>query len=90
MIIINPVAKTKQARKETVKLTTLKGKTVGLFDNGWSSWQVILTEMEEILKQEHGAKDVVRRTIPLSSEAPEELIENAVKVCDLCVVGLGN
>jgi hypothetical protein len=90
MIIVNPVARPKQLNKEIVKLSTLRGKTVGVFNNGWASWGLILSEIERILVDKYESKEVKIWNIPLASEAPQELIDDAVKVCDLCIVGLGN
>lgn len=90
MKIISPVASPKNLKRETTKLLSLKGKNIGLFDNGWPSWTFIITEMEKIFKTEYEVNTVTKWSIPISSPPSDDLIEEASEASDICIVGLGN
>lgn len=90
MIVCNPVAKPKEVNRKTEKITTLEGKVLGLLNNGWPSWEILLTKMKTLLLEKYKVKDVKIVSIPLAAAAPEELIEKTADVFDICVVGLGN
>jgi hypothetical protein len=71
--------------------SSLRGKTVGLLDNGKACADRLLDELARLLQVEHGVARVVRRR-KASAYAPaaDELIGELAGAADLVVTGVGD
>jgi hypothetical protein len=89
--IYDPTARAAGVELPVLGAASLEGRRVGLLDNGWPSWQTVLSHYEETeLRGARGAGEVSRWQIPLSSAAPADTIEEAAERSDLVIVGLAN
>jgi hypothetical protein len=71
-------------------LPSLAGATVGLLDNGKVNVDRFLDHVEDILRREHGVKEVVRRRKPnMSAPAPPEMVVELAG-CDAVVSAVGD
>ena len=72
------------------RLTSLRGKTIGVINNQWWSFNVSLEQFEELLYERYEIGGVVTKLtepgIPLTPEAMEDLTAKA----DAVINGLGN
>ena len=72
------------------RLTSLRGKTVGVINNQWWSHNVTLEQFEELLYEKYEIAGIETRLteigIPLSPDALEDLAAKA----DAVIIGLGN
>jgi hypothetical protein len=73
------------------RVPTLEGRVVGLLDNSKSGTRPFLDRVEELLAREHG----VCRTIRYDKKAaalpiPDEMLEAAVRECDVVVNGIAD
>jgi hypothetical protein len=60
------------------RLRTLEGATVGLLSNGKAGTARLFDHMEQLLRDQHGVADVVRRTKGnYSAPAEDELMDEA-------------
>lgn len=89
--ILDPTA---EAEEEEIALAPpvgdLKGKVIGFIDNGWWSLKVALKTLEELLNKEYKPAEIIWRTKSGSKPAPDEVIDELAKKCDLVICGLGN
>lgn len=90
MKAVNPVAAPAVEAEAIQQLEDLEGKVIGFLDNGWSSWTKTIDEFEEKLRSQYQVQDVKRWKIPIASEAPEEILQEAADQCDAVIVGLAN
>lgn len=89
ILVVDPVAPGHSIAPTPSARVALQGATVGFLDNGWRSWTRVLEHMQATLL-DRGAIEVHRWDIPVSIGAEDTTIKRSAKVCDLCVVGLGN
>lgn len=72
------------------RLTSLRGKTIGVINNQWWSFNVSLEQFEELLYERYEIEGVVTKLteigVPLTPEAMEDLTAKA----DAVINGLGN
>jgi hypothetical protein len=89
--VLNPTFEEAATAAHVVgKLSTLAGRTVGLLDNSKINVNKILDSVEEILKQQHGVKAVVRFRKPDASRpAPAEVFAAATE-CDVFISAVGD
>ncbi|MBI2906587.1 MAG: hypothetical protein HYX92_02895 [Chloroflexi bacterium] len=89
--ILDPTA---EPEEEEIALAApvgdLNGKVIGFIDNGWWSLNVALTRIQELLNQKYRPAEIIWRKKSGSQPAPDEIIEDLAKKCDLAIVGLGN
>ncbi len=73
------------------RLADLKGKTVGIVDNGWHSFGVAVPRLQELLTERMGVTQVVTHKKPFTIRPlGEEAFQDLVKRADAVIVGLGN
>jgi hypothetical protein len=74
----------------TAGLKSLAGRTVGLLDNSKINVKQLLDHVEELLRTQHGVKDVVRFKKPDASRPmpPDVLAE--MKGCDAVISAVGD
>lgn len=90
MEIVSPIGQVREIAAPLAVLGSLEGATVGFLSNGWRSWERLIDRMQDRLISEHGVAKIERWDIPVSLPAPDPLVKRSARVCDLCVVGLGN
>ena len=69
------------------RLSSRRGRVVGVLDNGKANAGVLMTAIAEQLKQEHGVKDVIVRTKPVAGPASPETVKVLKEQADLVLVG---
>lgn len=76
-ILVNPLDETVRVQgKPAPRLDAITGKTIGLLDISKPGGSVFLDRLEQLLKERHGAAQVVRATKPtFTKPAPDKVIE---------------
>ena len=70
---------------------TLEGRVVGLLDNSKSGTRPFLDRLEELLQQEHRVSRIVRYAKQAAAlPAPDEMLDAAVRECDVVVNGIAD
>lgn len=73
------------------RLETLAGKTVGLLDISKSKGAFFLDRVEEVLREQYGVKDVLRRMKPtVTRPAPEPIRVELREKCDAVIEALSD
>ncbi len=74
-----------------VRPTTLAGKVVGVLDNGKTHSDLLLHEIEELLRKEAGVKDIILlRKASAYRPAPSEQLDGLAHRVDAAVTGIGD
>lgn len=70
---------------------SLTGKVVGILDNGKAKSDLLLREVQELLRSEAGVADfvVVRKASPYRP-APDEQLDDLARRVDTVVAGIGD
>jgi hypothetical protein len=92
LVLISPVNEATVAESSLApRLSSLRGKRVGLLDNSKSKADKILDTVAAILNAQYGFNNIMRHRKPSASKpaAPEAIKELATS-CDLVVVGVGD
>lgn len=71
-------------------LPTLEGRVVAILNNKWKAMDLVAERFEAALRRDHGVRDVLQRSIPISGPAPHALLEEIGTRADAAVVGLAN
>ena len=89
--VLNPTAEDVTAEiTHTARLTSLRGRTVGLLDNGKIRVRELLDHMEDILRAEHGVARVTRLKKPDASRpAPPDVVAE-MKAVDAVISAVGD
>jgi hypothetical protein len=92
LVLISPVNEATVAESALApRLSSLRGKRVGLLDNSKSKADKMLETVATILNARYGFSDIVRHRKPSASKpAAPEVIEELASSCDLVVVGVGD
>ncbi len=78
------------ASNRTPRLTSLKGRTVGLLDNRKYHVHELLNHMEELLMSQYGVKKIIRLQKPDASRpAPPEVVEE-IRQCEALISAVGD
>jgi hypothetical protein len=73
------------------RLETLAGTTIGLLDISKSKGAFFLDRVEEILRNQYGVKEVLRRMKPtVTRPAPESIKTELTEKCDAVVEALSD
>ena len=73
------------------QIADLRGATVAILNNRWTSMNIIAEQIGVILKEQYGVAEVFEKFIPLASAAPQETFDEVKKRANLAVVvGLAN
>jgi hypothetical protein len=92
LVLISPVNEATVAESSMApRLSSLRGKRVGLLDNSKSKAGKMLDTVAAILNAQYGFADIARHRKPSASKpaAPEAIAELA-RTCDLVIVGVGD
>jgi len=86
--VYDPTAQS-SARGATLatRLPDLRGRVVGVLDNGKANAGVLMTAIAEELKSSHGVRDVVVRTKPVAGPASPETVHVLKEQADFVMVG---
>ena len=70
---------------------TLEGRVVGLLNNSKSGTRPFLDRVEELLRREHGVSRIIRYDkMAAALPAPDEMLDAAVRECDVVVNGIAD
>ena len=73
------------------RLKDLKGKRVGLIDDGKPNGKELLEELADLLKARYGVAEVTYHRKPSASKpADPEIIAQMGKECDYAIVAIGD
>jgi hypothetical protein len=73
------------------RLASLKGKVVGILDNGKARSDVLLHEVQELLRHEAGVADfVLVRKASAYRPAPDDQLDDLARRADAVVAGIGD
>ena len=89
--VLSPAAEAWRHSEATVpKMKELKGATVAILNNRWTSMNIISEQIAIILKEQYGVAEVFQKLIPLASAAPQETFDEVKERAQMAVVGLAN
>ena len=91
-ILFDPTDKVERSQKAFApRLDTLTGTTIGLLDISKSKGAFFLDRVEEVLRQQYGVKDVLRRMKPtVTRPAPEAIKAELTEKCDAVIEALSD
>jgi len=77
-------------RRPSPRVPSLRGKTVGLIDNGWRCLAITYDEYTRLLKEQEGVARIIHKKKPASSPLAKEAFEELATQADAVITGLGN
>jgi hypothetical protein len=91
-MLLDPTDKVERELKAFApRLDTLAGKTIGLLDISKAKGSFFLDRVEEVLREQYGVKDVLRRMKPtVTRPAPEPIRAELTEKCDAVVEALSD
>ncbi|MBI3302061.1 MAG: hypothetical protein HYZ72_08305 [Deltaproteobacteria bacterium] len=91
-ILFDPTDKVEREVKAFApRLDTLAGKTIGLLDISKAKGAFFLDRVEEVLREQYGVKDVLRRMKPtVTRPAPAPLKAELREKCDAVIEALSD
>jgi hypothetical protein len=92
LVLVSPVNEATVAESALApRLSSLRGKRVGLLDNSKSKADKMLDTVATILNARYGFSNIVRHRKPSASKpAAPEAIKELASTCDLAIVGVGD
>ena len=73
------------------RVPTLEGRVVGLLNNSKSGTRPFLDRVEELLQSEHGVSRIIRYDKKAAAlPAPDEILEAAIRECDVVINGIAD
>jgi hypothetical protein len=92
LVLISPVNEATLAESALApRLSSLRGKQVGLLDNSKSKADNMLDTVAAILNTRYGFTNIVRHRKPSASKpAAPEAIKELATTCDVVIVGVGD
>ena len=83
-----PIAKT---FTPAPRLASLAGKVIGVLDNGKTKSDLLLQEIQSLLRSEAGVVDVVMMRKPSAYRpAPDEQLDELARRADAVIAGIGD
>ena len=82
-----PVAIFSLARSHIRSVADLRGKTIGVLDNGKANAGLLMTAVADLLKQQYGAAEVIVRKKPVAGPASPQVIADFKKEAAAVLVG---
>lgn len=91
-MFLDPTDKVERTQKVFApRLDTLSGTTIGLLDISKSKGVFFLDRVEEVLRQQYGVKEVLRRMKPtVTRPAPEAIKTELREKCDAVIEALSD
>ncbi|MCH7737777.1 MAG: hypothetical protein IH872_10310 [Chloroflexi bacterium] len=91
MSILSPAAEAWRPVEDDIPyIADLKGATVAILNNRWTSMNIIAEQIGIILKEQYGVVEVFEKLIPLASAAPQETFDEVGERAQVAIVGLAN
>ena len=93
MVLLYDPTATREAEPEAAgpKIATLSGKVVGFIDNAKPNFNHLVDDIADLLIADHGVKRVIkRRKRSASVPAPEEIVRELARECDMVIAGSGD
>jgi hypothetical protein len=91
LTILSPAAESWRPMDNVIpRVDDLRGKTVVILNNRWTSMNIISEQIAILLKEQYGAAEVFEKLIPLASAAPQETFIEVEREAQLAIVGLAN
>ena len=94
MIVLSPEGKAQTAAGKippVARLTSLRGKTIGVLDNSKPNADKLAERLAELLMERYGvAKVITRRKLTAQQGAPKQYIEELAGQADFVLAGLGD
>ena len=88
--ILDPTIRASSAVVPAPRLTSLRGKRVGLLDNSKEKADIFLAALAECLTERFTLAEVIHRRKPTYSRvAPPAMIEELSKTCDCVITAMG-
>ena len=73
------------------RVPTLEGRVVGLLDNSKVGTRPFLDRVEELLRSAHGVSRIIRYDKQAAAlPVPDEVLEAAVRECDVVINGIAD
>ena len=70
---------------------SLEGKVIGILDNGKAKSDLLLHEVQELLRTEAGVKELlVLRKLSAYRPAPDEQLDDLARRADVVITGIGD
>lgn len=69
------------------RLPSLRGRTVGVLDNGKANAGVLMSAIAAELKTQYGVRDVIVQTKPVAGPASPQTVQILKEQADLVLVG---
>lgn len=91
--ILDPTGDSDGAADTTLapRLGSLRGKTLGLLDNGKPNGSVLLTEIGNHLRERYGLRDVIMYTKSyFGTPVDQTLVERIMAECNFAVAAIGD
>jgi hypothetical protein len=91
-LLLDPTDKVERSQKAFApRLDTLAGTTVGLLDISKSKGAFFLDRVEELLREQYGVKEVLRRMKPtVTRPAPAPIKAELTEKCDAVIEALSD
>lgn len=92
VILLDPSAPPRSGvHRVTTQFRGFQGSVVGFIDNSKPNFNYLVEELEEILTNEYGVKQIIkRRKTSASIPAPDSMLEELGEHCDLVITGSGD
>ena len=92
VVVLMPYAEDPAARTKPVapRLDTLRGKTIGIINNGWNCMNVAADELRRLLVQDYGAAEVIEKKTIASLKLAVPEMEDLAHRADAVICGIGN
>jgi hypothetical protein len=91
IVILDPTARRQAGPAAAAKaVDTLRGKTVAILNNRWKAMDLVAERFDEVLRRDHGVREVLQRVIPATGPAPEAVLEEVGIRAEVAIVGLAN
>jgi hypothetical protein len=73
------------------RLTSLAGKVIGILDNGKAKSDLLLREVQDLLRSEANVTDIVMVRKPSAYRpAPDEQLDDLARRADAVIAGIGD
>ena len=91
-VLLDPTDKVERSQRDFApRLDSLAGTTIGLLDISKAKGAFFLDHVEEVLREEYGVKEVLRRMKPtVTRPAPEPLRVELRERCDAVIEALSD
>ena len=90
-IIFDPTAPGQNVPQQSRALDSLAGKIVGFIDNSKPNFNFLVDDLAELLLSQYGVASVIKRNKRASAmPAPDAVIEELTRQCDLVITGSGD